>query len=90
MAEVTQPELMRVDAHSNPKDLTGALLDLLFTAEELATGNATKARNEGISLLDSSKLNAIRGKHCWLMLPCTLPKSCILSLPVLGFRETAD
>ncbi len=54
---VSQHALMRVDSHSNAKDLTGALLDLLYTPEELATGNATKTRSEGISLLNGSKLN---------------------------------
>jgi hypothetical protein len=38
------------------------LLMVLFTLEELATGNCTKAVRSDIVLLDQNKIKAIRGK----------------------------
>lgn len=45
----------------SPEKLAVALLEVLFTFEELSTGNCTQPRKEGIRLLDATKLNGIRG-----------------------------
>lgn len=64
---VDRSELRRVDSHTSPTNLAGALLELLFTQRELASGNATKPRLEGISMLDSERMSAIRGEYTFLL-----------------------
>lgn len=44
------------------------LLLSLFSEQELATGNCTKPRKDGILLLDQVKISAIRGKEQNLVL----------------------
>lgn len=58
---VSPSRLEAAETCSDAYALAGALLHLLFTPQELASSNATKARTDGIILLNDRKLNAIRG-----------------------------
>ena len=62
MPGITKEQLTVADCGTTPADLTNKLTDLLFSKEELASGNATPARTAGISILSEMKLNAIRSK----------------------------
>lgn len=66
MRGVTQIDLRGVDCLLRVKDLYHKLVVLLFTDNELRTGNATEARTAGIKLVNLNKLYAIRGYHAWL------------------------
>ena len=63
MANISRARLEAVDSLSDAPSLAGSLAHLLFTAEEMATQNATPARTPGIKLLDDLRLNAIRGAY---------------------------
>ena len=47
---------------TKPSKLAVNMLAALFTHEELAAGNCTKASRKDIVLLDQTKIQAIRGK----------------------------
>ena len=59
---IKQKDPRAVDCQLRVKDLCRKLVELLFTDDDLRTGNATEARTAGVKLLDSHKLYAIRGK----------------------------
>ena len=46
---------------NSPQKLALNLLEVLFTHEELSTGNCTKPMRADIKILDSTKLQGIRG-----------------------------
>ena len=54
-------QLAAVDVHSTETALSHALLNLLFTDDELATGNLTKPTRKDIKILDQERVLAIRG-----------------------------
>ena len=58
---ITEVALRGVDCQLRCKDLCRKLVELVFTEEELRQGNATEARTPGVSLLDQTRLYAIRG-----------------------------
>lgn len=66
MDGVSASELKRIDCQLKCKDLCRKLTELLFTSDELKSGNATEARTPGIKLLNSNRLYAIRGKLFFL------------------------
>jgi hypothetical protein len=61
VSKVSEAEFGAVDCQLKCRDLCRKLTELLFTEEELASGNATEARTSGITLLDAHRLYAIRG-----------------------------
>ena len=56
------------NSSSTAEKLAVNLLLSLFSEQELATGNCTKPRKDGILLLDQVKISAIRGKEQNLIL----------------------
>ena len=54
-AQHHQAQLEAVDSQPKAPSLAGSLAHLLFTAEEMATQNATPARTTGIKLLDDQR-----------------------------------
>ena len=73
---VTQRDMRGVDCQLRVKDLCRKLVELLFTDDELRTGNATEARTAGVKLMDSHKLYAIRGYHAWIYIIMTSYYQC--------------
>jgi hypothetical protein len=71
---IKQKDLRAVDCQLRVKDLCRKLVELLFTDDDLRTGNATEARTTGVKLLDSHKVYAIRGKITGIIIhhPCMI------------------
>ena len=60
----SQKQVLEVQRkYDTPEKLAVGLLQLLFSAEELAQGNCTKPIRDDIVQLDSDKLWAIKCKH---------------------------
>lgn len=49
------------DCGKSATDFSHSLLALLFTKEDIASGNLTKLQRTDIQLLDQTKVHAIRG-----------------------------
>ena len=59
---ITQDAIvMAENSGATPERLAVNLLTVLFTETELANGNCTKPRKDGIMQLDGTKVKAIRG-----------------------------
>lgn len=74
---VSSSQVVRAENVSpNASKLAVNLLTVLFTQEQLATGNCTKPNRSDIELLDQHKVEAIR---------CIIYNNCIITYKVMVF-----